>query len=61
MHSLPRYLLDQLVRLPEYLGYDSSGIWQEMQPPPDKEEDPLITKLREKLKLSLQEVRKNAE
>lgn len=34
---------------------------QEMQPPPDKDEDPLITKLREKLKLSLQEVRKNAE
>ncbi|KIS00619.1 hypothetical protein L804_02038 [Cryptococcus deuterogattii 2001/935-1] len=31
------------------------------KPPPDKEEDPMITKLREKLKLSLQEVRKNAE
>ncbi|ADV19609.1 hypothetical protein I315_06529 [Cryptococcus gattii Ru294] len=34
---------------------------QKTKPPPDKEEDPMITKLREKLKLSLQEVRKNAE
>jgi len=33
----------------------------DLQPPPDKEEDPMVTKLREKLKLSLEEVRKGAE
>jgi hypothetical protein len=32
-----------------------------LQPPPDKDEDQLVKKVREKLELALKEVRKNAE
>jgi hypothetical protein len=35
--------------------------WLTDQPPPDREEDKMVTKLRETLKRSLEEVRKNAE
>ncbi|ALO60330.1 hypothetical protein CNA04265 [Cryptococcus deneoformans JEC21] len=48
-------------RIPVVLNIDEIEYLLDQLPPPDKEEDPVITKLREKLKLSLQEVRKNAE
>jgi hypothetical protein len=53
-----RYLLDQLVSLSVIIGRSQTLM---LQPPPDRDEDKMVTKLRETLKRSLEEVRKNAE
>ena len=52
-----RYLLDQIVIL---FGPHRRHVLI-AQPPPDKDEDKMVSKLRETLKRSLEEVRKNAE
>ncbi|ORX41254.1 hypothetical protein BD324DRAFT_678620 [Kockovaella imperatae] len=48
-------------RIPVVLTIDEIEYLLDQLPAPDKDEDALVTKLRETLKRSLEEVRKNAE
>ncbi|OCF60064.1 hypothetical protein L486_02737 [Kwoniella mangroviensis CBS 10435] len=48
-------------RIPVVLTIDEVEYLLDQLPPPDKDEDKMVTKLRETLKRSLEEVRKGAE
>jgi len=48
-------------RIPVVLTIDEVEYLLDQLPPPDKEEAPMVTKLRETLQRSLEEVRKGAE
>lgn len=59
-----RYLLDQIVREYSLTEVTIANYLLRLtifQPPPDKDEDAMVTKLRTTLSRSLEEVRKGAE